>query len=96
MPAFVPWPAAMIALSGAAEIAGGLGVLFSPTRKVAAAGLILLLLAVFPANLHAALHGMNAFGRAVPVWMLWARLPLQGLFIWWVYTAGWKARQDSP
>ena len=90
MPPWIPWPRAMIALSGAAEIAGGLGILLPPTRRFAAIGLILLLLAVFPANIHGAMQGMSVSGRSVPAWLLWARLPLQGVLIWWVYTAGWK------
>ena len=93
MPAFVPWPATMIALSGAAEIAGGLGLLARPTRRFAALGLIALLVAVFPANIHAARHGMNLFGAAVPGWSLWVRLLAQPLLIAWVYFAGWKERR---
>ena len=93
MPAFVPWPAAMIALSGAAEIAGGLGLLGRPTRRCAALGLIALLVAVFPANIHAALHGMNIFGWRAPNWLLWVRLLAQPLFIAWVYFTGWKERR---
>ena len=93
MPAFVPWPAAMVALSGAAEIAGGLGLLGRPTRRFAALGLIALLVAVFPANIHAARHGMSLFGWPVPGWLLWVRLPAQPLLIAWVYFAGWKERR---
>ncbi len=90
MPPVLPWPLALVYLSGIAEIAGGLGVLFPPTRKSAAIGLLLLLIAVFPANVYAARHGMEAFGHAVPSWILWVRLPLQALLIAWVYFAGWK------
>ncbi len=95
MPPYIPWPRAMVAISGAAEIAGGLGLLFPLTRRAAAIGLILLLLAVFPANIHGAISGMSVSERAVPVWLLWLRLPLQGVLIWWVYRAGWKARGEG-
>lgn len=90
MPAVVPWPAAMVALSGAAEIAGGLGLLGRPTRRFAALGLIALLVAVFPANIHAALYGMNLFGWPAPGWLLWVRLAFQPLLVWWVYRACWE------
>lgn len=94
VPPFLPAREAAIYLSGAAEIAGGLGLLFSRTRRPAAIGLILLLLAVFPANVYGALHGMNLHGWAVPSWLLWLRLPFQPLLLAWVYFAGWNA--DKP
>lgn len=83
MPSYLPWPATLVVVSGIAEIAGGLGVLIAPLRRAAAWGLILLLLAVFPANLQVALHGWP--GVSLPSWVLWMRLPLQPVFIWLVY-----------
>jgi len=82
MPPWLPAPELMNHISGAAEIAGGIGILISKTRKAAAIGLILLLLAVFPANLHVAINGWP--GAAIPQWVLIARLPFQLLFIAWV------------
>ncbi len=87
MPDWVPAHALMVALSGAAEIAGGLGVLFTGTRRVAGIGLILLLIAVFPANIQMLLNGTH---DAKPWWYmaaLWLRLPLQPLMIRWVARA---------
>jgi uncharacterized membrane protein len=73
------------ALSGAAEVAGGVGVLLEPTRRAAGVSLIALLAAVFPANLYMA-RAPERFPR-IPRWALYARLPLQPLMMWWV----WKA-----
>jgi uncharacterized membrane protein len=87
VPPYIPWPAAMVALSGVAEILGGLGVCFRSTRRAAGWWLIALLIAVFPANTHAISTGMNIGGHALPAWLLWARLPFQLLFIAWVYRA---------
>jgi uncharacterized membrane protein len=87
MPSSVPLPAAMIALSGIAEIVGGLGVLFRSTRRAAGVWLIALLIAVFPANVYAISTGMVIADNAVPAWMLWARLPLQLVLIFWVWRA---------
>lgn len=57
--------------------------LFRPVRRLAAWGLIALLLAVFPANLNVALNGWPAVN--LPQWVLWLRLPLQLVFIWWIH-----------
>jgi uncharacterized membrane protein len=81
MPPALPWPLALIYISGVAEILGGLGVLLPVTRKLAGWGLIILLVAVFPANIYAAVHGVGT----IPPWILWARLPWQIVFIAWVY-----------
>jgi uncharacterized membrane protein len=85
VPSYFPWPAAMVALSGVAEILGGFGVCFRSTRRAAGWWLIALLIAVFPANIHAISTGMIIGGHALPAWLLWARLPFQLLFIAWVY-----------
>lgn len=85
MPPALPWPLALIYVSGVAEVAGGVGVLVPAARRAAAWGLIALLVAVFPANIYAAFHGMQIGDYSVPQWVLWARLPGQGLFIAWVY-----------
>ena len=83
MPAYLPAPELLVQISGIAEALGGLGVLFRFSRRFAAWGLILLLIAVFPANLYVALYGWP--GENIPTWLLWARLPFQPLAIWWVY-----------
>ena len=95
VPPFLPGRLTLIWISGVAEIAGGLGILFPQTRRLAGLGLILLLLAVFPGNIYGALHGMKAWGWTLPTWLLWARLPFQPLLIAWVYFACWKAK-ESP
>ena len=83
MPSYLPWPASLVALSGIAEIAGGVGMLVASLRVPAAWCLIALLLAVLPANLHVALHGWPNVN--IPPWVLWLRLPLQPVFAWLVY-----------
>jgi len=85
MPPFLPWPMALIYVSGVAEIAGGVGVLVPSVRQAAAWGLIALLVAVFPANIYAVFHGMQIGDHSVPAWVLWVRLPVQFLFIAWIY-----------
>lgn len=80
-----PTRATLVVLSGVAEVAGGLGVLLPRTRRLAGFGLIALLVAVFPANLHMA-RNPREFHR-IPRWALYARLPLQPLAMWWVWRA---------
>jgi uncharacterized membrane protein len=99
MPPWLPWHGALIALSGLAEIAGGIGILTTRFRRPAAWGLVALLVAVFPANIHLALdpEAAAAFLRATtppaladasasPRLLMILRLPLQAVFIacvWW-------------
>lgn len=85
MPPYVPWADSMVILSGAAEIMGGIAIFFRPVRWAAGWWLIALLIAVFPANIYATSTGMEIEGYVVPVWLLWARLPLQLLLIGWVW-----------
>lgn len=85
MPAALPWHLALVYASGVAEIAGGLGLLVPRTRRAAAWGLIALLVAVFPANVNMAVNELPLGTTTVPAWALWARLPLQLVFIAWAY-----------
>jgi len=82
MPGYLPWHQELVFISGVAEILGGIGVVFPRTRRLAGWGLVALLIAVFPANIHVALQGLG--GSALPAWILWARLPLQFVLIGWV------------
>jgi uncharacterized membrane protein len=83
MPAYVPFHVFFVQISGVAEIALGLLLLIPPLSAVAAWGLILLLIAVFPANLQMALHP-ETFPELRPA-ALWLRLPLQAVLIAWAY-----------
>jgi uncharacterized membrane protein len=87
MPSWVPAPDAMVVASGVAEIAGGAGLMARGSRRLAAWWLVATLVAIFPANVEMALHAERypkvPGGRRA----LWARLPLQGLFIAWVLGA---------
>lgn len=95
MPPYLPWPELLNQLSGAAEVAGGLGILIPALRRPAAWGLIALLIAIFPANIHIAMNGWQ--GMNIASWILWARLPFQLLFIAWVYwTCLSQSAKENP
>jgi uncharacterized membrane protein len=97
MPRYLPKHRELVYASGVAEMAGGAGVLAG--RKRAGWWLIATLVAIFPANVEMAVHA-ERFGR-IPRPLLWARLPLQGLLIAWVWFAtarpeGSRRREQSP
>src|SRR3954454_17094321 len=80
----------VVAISGAAEIAGAALVLHHSSRRSGRWWLLALLVAVFPANIHMAVNPEQIRGldmRKFPRWGLWARLPLQPLAMLWVWQA---------
>jgi uncharacterized membrane protein len=78
--------AELVAISGVAELAGGIGLLVPATRRWAAYGLIALAVAVWPANIYMALASAR-FAGVAPAWVLWARVPLQIPLIAWLVSA---------
>jgi uncharacterized membrane protein len=88
IPPSFPHRPMLVVVSGIGEIAGGLGLLIRPLRRVAGWGLILLLCAVFPANVYMAISPQATPGRNYSHWLLWARLPLQAVMIAWVWFVG--------
>ena len=87
MPPYLPFPLALVYISGLAEIAGGVGVAVPRTRRAAGWGLLALLLAVFPANIYMATDNVVPANYQIPPALLWARLPLQFVLMWWVWSA---------
>jgi uncharacterized membrane protein len=91
MPPYLPWHLELVYLSGVAEIILGIGLLLPKYRRKAAIGIILLLIAVFPANIYLAFNetaqealGTNQMGA------LWIRFPIQALFIAIAY---WQSKE---
>ena len=88
MPDYIPYHLTMVYISGVAEILGAAGILFDEIRPVAGWGLIVLLVAVFPANINMSVESVKKFG-----YLNWysivtiVRLPLQFVLIYWVYWA---------
>lgn len=88
MPKWLPYHAALVAISGVAEILLGLLLIPKGTRALAGWGLIVLLISVFPANVQMML---NQFQSHHPTrWISVLRLPLQGVLIYWAYLATTK------
>lgn len=95
MPQWLPAHSGLVLVSGGFEIAGGIGVLLPRLRRSAGIGLILLSLAVLPANVQMLLNE-HAAGSA-PGWqvLLAVRLPLQLLLIYWVWRSTQPLRANS-
>jgi uncharacterized membrane protein len=88
VPSALPAPLTLVLVSGVFEILGGVGLLVPRVRRAASFGLVLLYLAVFPANVNMTLHPEIGAGFGIPEWAVWARLPLQAVFIAWALWVG--------
>lgn len=82
VPPYMPNPKTLVFWSGIFEVALGIGLLFDNRRSFSATCIILLLIAVFPANLYMA-YGERF--KKIPAIIRWGRLPLQAVLIWWAY-----------
>ena len=83
MPPYLPWHLFLVYLSGVCEIALGLLLLIPKFTSLAGWGLIALLFAVFPANIHMAVNP-QLFPEFSSM-LLWLRLPIQFVLIAWAY-----------
>jgi uncharacterized membrane protein len=84
VPPWLPAPSLLVQISGICEILGGIGVLFPKARRLSGAGLIALLVAVFPANVQMAQHP-EAYADVATALAFYIRLPLQVVLIAWVW-----------
>jgi uncharacterized membrane protein len=81
-PKWVPVPEKVNFLIGAFEIIMGIALLFSVSRSYAAWGIIILLIAVFPANVY---HLQKSIEKKKGILLTTIRLPLQFVLIYWAY-----------
>jgi uncharacterized membrane protein len=92
MPSYLPLHLELVYISGVFEILGGVGVMIPALQRSAGYGLVALLIAVFPANINMAVNNIQIDGIAIAPALLWLRLPLQLVLIWWVW---WCAELSS-
>ena len=83
MPPYLPWHTALVYASGVVEVALGVMLLFRRVERLAAWGMIALIVAVTPANMQMALHPEHYPGYSPAA--LWVRLALQGVLIAWAF-----------
>ena len=93
LPPGVPYPELMVTFTGICEILGAIGLLVPRTRRYAAIALIVFLLAVLPANIHAAMSGVTL--RGAPSTPLVPRIALQALFIGLLWWSGVRKGSDA-
>ena len=85
VPPVFPGATALVYVTGVMEVALAVAFLVPRLRRPAAVAAILLLVAVFPANVYAAAQGLPVGGHAWgPVYLL-IRAPLQAVFVAWAY-----------
>jgi uncharacterized membrane protein len=98
-PDWVPFPEAVVAFTGIAEIAGAVGLMMPRFRKAAGIGLALYALCVWPANFNHAVNGIAIGQASLGWWYHGPRLALQPVIIWlalWVGGAtDWPFRKIS-
>lgn len=83
IPSSLPSPKLLNTLSGVAEIILGLLLCIPAVSSWAAWGIIVLLVAIFPANVYMYTNEKAAMG--LPKWLRLVRLPLQLVLIYWAY-----------
>ena len=77
VPPYLPYPYELVYISGFFEMLGGIGLLVPQLRKAAAWGLLALLVAVYPANIHMLVNEVYLENMRQEKWILWVRMPLQ-------------------
>lgn len=92
VPNLLPYPAAIVYISGFFEILGGIGLLVPVVSQAAAWGLVLLFIAVYPANINMAVNHIHINNIPDSNWFHAIRLPFQFVLIAWAW---WYTRPDD-
>ena len=83
MPAWIGYHEALVIISGLLEIFFGIMLIPQQTRKLAAWGIIILLITIFPANIQMMMNYIQE--QNSKLWITIVRLPVQLILIWWAY-----------
>ena len=92
VPPQLPYPEAIVYISGFFEILGGIGLFIPLVSQAAAWGLVLLLIAVYPANINMAVNNIHINNIPDGNWFQAIRLPFQFVLIAWAY---WYTKPDK-
>ena len=94
MPDFIPAKRELVYLTGVVELLAVVGLLWNRTARLASILLIIFFVLILPANIAGSLKAVPFGGMEYGAWYLLFRVPLQILFIWWVWYFGVK--KESP
>jgi len=92
VPDSIPYQWSLVYISGFIEVLAGVGLLIPQFSRVAAWTLVVLYIAVFPANLYQAINNINVPGLPHDPPLIWLRLPFQALLVAWAW---WFTREDD-
>ncbi len=92
VPPYLPYHRELVYISGFFEILGGIGILVPPVSQAAAWGLLLLFIAVFPANINMAVNAIDLPNIPDSSLLRWGRLPFQAVLIAWAW---WYTQPDD-
>ena len=93
MPTYLPYHLELVFISGVFEVLGGLGLFVPKLNQLSVFGLLALLIAVYPANINMAMH--PEITPEIPVLLMYFRLPLQFLLMYWVWTLRNESKRIS-
>ncbi len=94
MPAFIPFQSFFIVLTGIAEMAGAIGIQIPKYRRLSGILMMVLLVAIFPANIYVAIAQPALPNMDYEPASMWWRLLLQPLFIAWIWAV--SVRKTEP
>ena len=92
VPGFLPYPEAIVYISGFFEVLGGIGLLIPAVSQAAAWGFVLLFIAVYPANLNMAINDIHLQNIPSGAWFQAIRLPFQFVLVAWAW---WLTRSSE-
>lgn len=92
VPDYLPYHLALVYTSGLLEILGGVGLLIFCVRHYAAWLLVILYIAVFPANLYQAVNNIPVASLPHDPSLIWLRLPFQAVLVTWAW---WFTRNND-
>lgn len=95
MPEAMPFKRELVYFTGICELAAVIGLLWKRTSRLASILLIVFFLAILPANIAGSLKQVNFGGMEYGAVYLLFRIPLQVLFIWWVWHFGLRLNSST-
>lgn len=95
MPDALPFKRELVYFTGICELAAVVGLIWSKTSRLASILLIIFFIAILPANIAGSLKQVNFGGMESGAIYLLFRVPLQILFIWWVWYFGLRLNSSA-